>query len=113
MIYTYDIYCRAEVVESTTDKEEAKRKARIRSKSEQDHVLVYRRTIPTGRRQVVAHFFFGEDITDRDYMTTMNRKFSAGAVIALIAAIAFIMAFLAFTSLPACETVSCFHAVNR
>lgn len=33
--------------------------------------------------------------------------------LAIIAALAFVMAFLAFTSLPACETVSCFHAVNR
>lgn len=113
MIYTYDIYCRAEVVESTTDKEEAKRKARIRSKSDMDHVLLYRRTIPTGRRYCVAHFFGGEDITGKHYMVYMERKFSPGAVIALIAALSFIMVFLAFTSLPACETVSCFHAVNR
>lgn len=113
MFYTYDIYCRAEVVESTTDKEEAKRKARIRSKSEQDHVIVFRRTIATGRRQNVAHFFFGEDITGKNYMAGMERKFSSLAVMALIAAIAFVVLFLAFTSLPACETVSCFHAVNR
>lgn len=33
--------------------------------------------------------------------------------LAIVAALAFVMAFLAFTSLPACETVSCFHAVNR
>lgn len=33
--------------------------------------------------------------------------------LAVVIALAFIMAFLAFTSLPACETVSCFHAVNR
>lgn len=110
MIYTYDIYDRAEVVESTTDKEEAKRKARIRSKSEQGHVVVFRRTIATGRRQMVAHFFSGEEV---GISQSMDRKFSPGAVIALIAALAFVMVFLAFTSLPACETVSCFHAVNR
>ena len=113
MIYTYDIYCRAEVVESTTDKEEAKRKARIRSKSDMDHVIVFRRTIPTGRRQIVTHFFGGEDITGKHYMAGMERKGSATAIIALVISLAFIMAFLAFTSLPACETVSCFHAVNR
>ncbi|QIW87565.1 hypothetical protein Ab1vBOLIVR4_gp48 [Agrobacterium phage OLIVR4] len=110
MIYTYDIYCRARVVESTTYKEEAKRKARIRSKAEGDHVIVFRRTIPTGRRLNVAHFFEGEDITGKNYMADMERKFSPGAVIALVISLAFIMAF---TSLPACETVSCFHAVNR
>ncbi|QBQ72085.1 hypothetical protein Milano_063 [Agrobacterium phage Milano] len=113
MFYKYDVYCRAKVVESTTDKEEAKRKARIRSKSDVDHVIVYRRTIATGRRQNIAHFFDGEDITGKHYMAGMEWKFSAGAVVALIAALSFIMAFLAFTSLPACETVSCFHAVNR
>jgi hypothetical protein len=73
-------------------------------------VIVFRRTIATGRRQMVAHFFFGEEI---GVSQAMDRKFSPLAVIALIAAVAFIMLFLAFTSLPACETVSCFHAVNR
>lgn len=110
MIYKYDIYCSAEFVESTTDKEEAKRKARIRSRSDDDHVIVFRRTIATGRRYMLAHYFSGEEIP---VSNAMDRKFSPGAVIALIAAISFIVAFLAFTSLPACETVSCFHAVNR
>lgn len=113
MIYKYDIYSRAKVVDSTTDKEEAKRKARIRSRSDDDHVIVFRRTIATGRRYTVAHYFSGEDITGKHYMAGMDRKFSPGAVVALIAALSFLMAFLAFTSLPACETVSCFHAVNR